>query len=347
MAQMGFFDLSDRCARLDAKRDPLVEIDAIVPWEAFRPALGRVWRKPETERKSRAGRKPRDTVVRVKTLVPGALDTLSDDQIEYRGRDRLSFVRLLGLGPADRVPDARTIWIDRAGLAQAGMVEALFGQSDGCLARKGDIARGGQIRDAAIVPVPKTRNTREENKAIKAGAEPEGWADKPAKRRQKDTDARRTRTHAKSHHGDKNHVNVDRRHKLVHRYHVSNAALHDSQTVDHLLIQGNTGAGVRADPAYRSEEMEARPRARGPKSRIHRKGNRGKPPTEEGKASNRTRSAVRACVEHVCGAQTSDSGGRLVRTIGLIRAKARIGMKNLACNMRRLVQLRRIPPPPA
>ena len=30
---MGFFDLSDRYASLDAKQDPLVEIDAVVPWE--------------------------------------------------------------------------------------------------------------------------------------------------------------------------------------------------------------------------------------------------------------------------------------------------------------------------
>ena len=80
---------------------------------------------------------------------------------------------------------------------------------------QGYIARGGQILDASIVPVPKNRNTREENKAIKAGEEPEGWADKPAMRRQKDTDARWTRKHGKSHYGYKNHVNVDRQHKLV------------------------------------------------------------------------------------------------------------------------------------
>ena len=55
MAQMGFFDLSDRYASLDAKKDPLVEIDAVVPWEEFRPALERVWRKPDVARKSRAG----------------------------------------------------------------------------------------------------------------------------------------------------------------------------------------------------------------------------------------------------------------------------------------------------
>jgi hypothetical protein len=90
MAQMGFFDLSDRYASLDAKRDPLVEIDAVVPWEEFRPMLERVWRKPEAERKSRAGRKPMDAVLMFKTLVLSALYNLSDDQIEYQVRDRLS-----------------------------------------------------------------------------------------------------------------------------------------------------------------------------------------------------------------------------------------------------------------
>jgi hypothetical protein len=131
MAQMGFFDLSDRYASLDAKRDPLVEIDAIVPWEEFRPTLERVWRKPEAERKSRAGRKPMDAVVMVKTLVLGALYNLSDDQIEYQVRDRLSFMRFLGLGLEDRVPDAKTVWLYREGLAQAGVVDALFKQFDG------------------------------------------------------------------------------------------------------------------------------------------------------------------------------------------------------------------------
>ena len=75
MAQMGFFDLSDRYASLDAKRDPLVEIDAVVPWEEFRPALERIWRKPD------AGRKPIDAVLMFKTLVLSALYNLSDEQI--------------------------------------------------------------------------------------------------------------------------------------------------------------------------------------------------------------------------------------------------------------------------
>jgi IS5 family transposase len=347
MAQMGFFDLSDRYANLDAKRDPLVEIDAVVPWEEFRSVLEGVWRKPDAERKSRAGRRPWDAVLMFKTLVLSALHNLSDDQIEYQVRDRLSFMRLLGLGLEDRVPDAKTVWLYREGLAKAGLVEALFGQFDGYLARQGYIARGGQILDASIVPVPRNHNTRDENKAIKGGDVPEGWADKPAKRSQKDTDARWTKKHGKSHYGYKNRVNVDRKHKLVRRYHVSDAALHDSQAVDHLLMKGNTGAGVWADAAYRSEEMEAKLRDRKLKSRIHRKGKRGKPLTEQAKGSNRTKSSVRVRVEHVFGAQANDMGGTLVRTIGMVRAKAKIGMKNLAYNMRRLVQLRRINPCPA
>ena len=272
MAQMGFFDLSDRYASLDAKKDPLLEIDAVVPWEEFRPSLERIWRKPDADRKSRAGRKPIDAVLMFKALVLSALYNLSDDQIEYQIRDRLSFMRFLGLGLGDRVPDAKTVWLYRDALAQAGKVEELFGLFDGYLNRQGYIARGGQILDASIVPVPRNHNTRDENAAIKKGEVPEDWADKPAKRMQKDVDARWTKKHGKSHYGYKNHVNVDRKHKLVRRYHVSDAALHDSQAVDHLLMQGNTGSGVWADAAYRSEEMEAKLRDRKLKSHIQRKG---------------------------------------------------------------------------
>ena len=201
--------------------------------------------------------------------------------------------------------------------------------------------------DASIVPVPRNHNTRDENTAIKKGEVPEDRADKPAKRCQKDLDARWTKKHGKSHYGYKNHVNVDRTHKLVRRYHVTDAAVHDSQAVDHLLMQGNTGSGVWADSAYRSEDMEAKLRARKLKSHIHRKGNRGKPLTDQSKGSNRTKSTVRVRVEHIFGAQTNDMGGTLVRTIGLVRAKAKIGMKNLAYNMRRVGQLGRLKPNPA
>jgi hypothetical protein len=162
----------------------------VVPWEEFRPSLERVWRTPEAAKKSRAGRKPMDVVLMFKTLVLSALCNLSDDQIEYQVRDRLSFMRFPGLGLGDRVPDARTVWLYREALAKAGMLDALFAQFDGHLARQGYIARGGQIPDASIVPVPINHNTHAENTAIKAGEVPGDWADTPAKRSRKDVDAR-------------------------------------------------------------------------------------------------------------------------------------------------------------
>ncbi len=95
-------------------------------------------------------------------------------------------------------------------------------------------------------------------------------------------------------------------------------------------------------PRYRSAEIESKLVEKGLKSRIHRKGHHNKPLSEREKRGNKTRSKVRARVEHVFGAQSNDMGGSLVRAIGLTRANARIGLKNLAYNMRRLVQLERL-----
>jgi IS5 family transposase len=52
--------------------------------------------------------------------------------------------------------------------------------------------------------------------------------------------------------------------------------------------------------------------------------------------TNRRKSRVRARIEHVFGAR------RIVRTIGIVRAKAKIGLQNLAYNIRRLVTLERM-----
>jgi len=97
-----------------------------------------------------ADRAPGDALVMFQTLVLSALYNLSDDQIAYQMRDRLSFMRFPGPGLKNRVPDAKTVWLYRVALAQAGMVETRFRQFDGHLARQGDIARGGQILDAPL-----------------------------------------------------------------------------------------------------------------------------------------------------------------------------------------------------
>ena len=126
-----------------------------------------------------------------KAVVLCALYNLSDDRVEYQLRDRLSFMRFLGLGLEDAVPDAKTVWLYRERLARAGVIEELFAAFDRHLKERGWLAMGGQIVDAAIVPVPKQRNTREENATIKGGG-----TRLQAGRTSPPSGARRTRTRA-------------------------------------------------------------------------------------------------------------------------------------------------------
>jgi IS5 family transposase len=346
MSQPGFFDLEHRYDSLDRKNDPLVALKRLIPWDTFRPRLRAAFeqggiRATAEARKSQAGRKPWDEIVIFRVLLLQALYNLGDDNVEYLIRDRLSFMRFLDLGLQDRVPDAKTIWLYREALSKTEAAADLFADFDTYLRQAGYLAMGGQIVDATLVPVPRNHNTREENDPIKAGETPKDWDKHPEKQRQKDRDARWTKKNGRSYYGYKNHISVDRRHKFVRRYTVTNAARHDSQEMDAVLDKTNTSSEVWADSAYRSAETEEKLAARGFRSRIHRKGRRGHPLSEREKKGNKTRSKVRARVEHVFGSFVTTMGGKLVRTIGLARVRTKIGMSNLGYNMKRYVWFER------
>jgi IS5 family transposase len=339
--QPGLFDVEVRAAQLTKMGDPLVGLKARIDWEAFRPELKRVYEK---ERKSNAGAKPIDVVLMFRILVLQQLNNLSDDGIEYQIRDRFSFMRFLGLELEDRVPDSKTVWTFRERLKHLDLIDVLFTRFHAQLADQGYVAKAGQMIDATFVEVPKQRNTRDENALIKEGKTPKDW-DKPEaqpKRRRKDTDARWTKKNDEKHYGYKNHINADEANKLIQSYAITDAAVHDSQVFDELLdhtvdAEGNKRPAY-ADSAYRSAAQESRLAEANIESQICEKGVRGKPLTEEQKQSNRKKSKVRALVEHVFGAQHA-MGGHLVRTIGLKRAKVKIGLMNLVYNMVRLLQL--------
>ena len=319
MGQFGFFDAERRLAAITAKGDPLEMIARVVPFESFRAEIEAAVLTPVSEKKSSAGRKPIDVMVMFRMLVLQSLYNLSDEQVEYQVRDRLSFTRFLGLGIEDGIPDGTTLWLFREALAKAGLIEKLFEHFGHHLEAKGYIARGGQMIDATIVPVPKQRNSRDENDDVKAGKTPEAWEKNPAKNRQKDKDARWTKKHGKSFYGCKNHVNADAKHKLIRQYDVTDASTHDSRKFDGLLNQANTSADVYADSAYRSAETEAKLSLRGLRSRVHQRANRNHPLSQAQAQdnANRQKSKVRARIEHVFGAQQNSPGGRIVRTIGI------------------------------
>lgn len=348
--QPGFFDVEDRLRELSAKGDDLERIMALVEFERFRPELEQAVPRSDG---TKGGRPAFDHVLMFKVLLLQAMHALSDERAEYLIKDRLSFMRFLGLGLADPVPDANTIWTFREALKRAGAVDTLFARFDAMLREAGWLAMGGQIVDASIVAAPKQRNTESEKAAIKAGQIPGDWAAKPAKLRQKDRDARWTVKFSKAKpredgepqvdlavpaFGYKNHVSIDRRHGLIRRWTATDAAAHDGARLADLIDGENTASDVWADTAYRSAKNEAMLADRGLVSQIHRKKPKGRPMAERTRRANARKSAVRAAVEHVFAHQKGPMG-LVVRTIGIARARVKIGLANIAYNIRRFVWL--------
>ena len=351
-----FFDVEERLAGLSRKGDDLERLAAVVDFELFRPELERA--VPRADR-SKGGRPPFDHVLMFKVLVLQTQNNLSDERTEFYLRDRLTWMRFLGLGLGDAVPDANTIWTFREALTQAGAIARLFELFDQQLRAQGYLAMSGQLVDASIVAAPKQRNTKAEKQAIREGRVPQDWQDRPAKLRQKDRDARWTikTTTAKPRDGEtpmvdlaipafgyQNHISTDRRHRLIRRWLVTDAAAHGGARLADLLDPGNTASGVWADTAYRSKKNEGLLSQRMLVSHIHRKKPPGRPMPERSARANARRSAVRAHIEHVFAEQKARMG-LFVRTIGLARATAKIGLANLVTNMRRLLWLQRQPAP--
>lgn len=329
--QPGFFDLDNRLQQLEALGDPLPKLNEIVDWEGFRPVLMKIRQTPA---KGPGGRPPYDVVLMFKVLVLQHLYNLADEQTEYQIRDRYSFCRFLGLTPEGKVPDARTIWVFREALKEHELVDELFAQLNAQITAAGYIPRQGQIVDASMVAAPRQRNSREDNAKIKAGETPEGWEDKPNMLRQKDLDARWTKKHGQTHYGYKNHVSIDRKHKLIRHFEVTSAAVADNQVFDVLIDPENTCADVWADAAYRSKACEQSLKAEGYRSHIHTKGQANKPISACQRRANHRRSKVRCRVEHVFATQQA-MGGKLVRTIGLARARVKVALTNLVYNLKR------------
>ncbi len=326
--------IKKRQSRLEERKDKLQDLNRLIPWERFCTQLKVL--EPQ-KRKSPAGRKPIAPIVLLKMLVLKFLYNLSNEEVEYQAHDRASFRRFLGLEGEAEIPDATTVDNFEKKLQAAGLIEVVFEEFERFLGESGYEAKGGQIIDATLVPVPIQQNRKEENEKIKKGEIPEEWQNKPQKLAQKDATARWTQKNGKSYFGYKNHISIDKEHGFIRRYSVTDASVHDSQQLGAVLDPDNEGREVWADSAYRSENIEAGLEALGHISHIHERAYRNRPLTEEAIASNRKKSKTRAKVEHVFGAWVMSMGGKLMRGIGLERVKAHIGLKNWVYNLSRYV----------
>lgn len=336
-ADRGLFDSMERISQIDSMGDTLANLNAIMNWQIFQPVLDRI---PEVEPKGPGGRPPFHPLFMFRILVLQSLYNLSDEQTQFQILDRRSFARFLGITDADTVPDQNTIREFREKLTKAGLFDELFEVHANHLATRGFITRKGNIVDASFVEVPRQRNRRAENEAIKAGELPEGWAQDPKRLSHKDLDARWAEKNKQVFYGYKNHVNVDLESKLVVRGEVTAASVHDSQALDAVTREGD--AETWLDAGYVGPACAEVLARKGIKAQVCAKGARNRPLSRKQKRSNRAKSRKRSRVEHVFGYMTMSMKAMFKRHIGMARNRASIIFGNLVYNLARTEQIIRL-----
>ena len=337
--QLGFFDIEKRHQQLNKLKDPLLVLSSLIDFEMFRSEIEKSFEK---ERKDNSGRKPFDKIMLFKGLILKRLYALSFEELEFQITDRSSFRRFLGLNENGYSPDEKTFWLFSNDLAKNKVIDNLFLKFDEFLNRQGYTAQQGSMIDATFVEVPKQRNTREENKEIKEGKIPESFTQNVHKLVQKDTNARWTKKGGDSYYGYKNHINADVKYKLVRKYEVTSAEVHDSQPMEKLIDKKNDTKKLWADSAYMSETKLLLLLEQMIEAKINERAYRNKPLTDAQKTGNRVLSKTRARVEHVFGFMANSLKADVIRTIGIVRAKSEIAMINLTYNLSRYCQLMRM-----
>ncbi|AFW00281.1 transposase [Gluconobacter oxydans] len=241
MKQPGFFDVEERLARLSGLGDQLEAFSRTVDFEVFRPDQDKALAYSDG---SKGGRPSFDPVLMFRILVIQTLNNLSDERTECLINDRLSFMRFLGLGLSDRVPDAKTVWLFRERLTQAGTIDGLFNCFDAILRNAGYLPMSGQILDATLVAAPKQRNTNAKKADLREGRIPQDWQYKPSERFHNDRHACWTLKFTKAKRQDdgtipttdlaiplfgyKSHISIDRKFRLIRKWKTTDAAASDS-----------------------------------------------------------------------------------------------------------------------
>jgi len=136
----GFFDVDERLKELSAKGDDLKRMKAIVDFEMFRADLERA--VPRSDR-SRGGRPPYDHVLMFRVLILQSSHSLSDERTEYLIKDRLSFMRFLGLSLVQSELDLElSRGADGAKIDDKPAIEVLFKRFEAALMKAGFLAMG-------------------------------------------------------------------------------------------------------------------------------------------------------------------------------------------------------------
>lgn len=248
----------------------LAEMDRVVPWSALCALIEPVYPKAGN------GRPPIGLERMLRIYFLQNWFNLSDPAVEEALYDSLSMRSFVGIDLGrERVPDETTVLNFRHLLEAHELGKRLFEEVGRHLQDKGLKVSAGTIVDATIINAPSS--TKNQDKA-------------------RDPEMHQTRKGNQWYFGMKAHIGVDSKTKLIHSVLATSANVHDKHPIPQLL-HGNESR-VYGDSAYASQKAligQAAPRA---KDFTNQKASRHKPLTEREREKNRSKSRVRAKVEH-------------------------------------------------
>ena len=273
MRQQTFADVSFEQYRKPTRRERFLdEMTRVVPWADLVAAIEPVYPQAEGP-----GRPPVGVERMLRLHCLQQWFNLSDPAVEealYDSRAMRQFVGIdLGREP---VPDETTICKFRPLLEAHQLGEQLFARIGEYLAKQGLQVSRGTIVDATIIAAPSSTKNRT---------------------KQRDPEMHQTKKGNQWYFGMKAHIGVDSRTKLIHSVTATAANVHDSQVLPDLLHGQETR--VWGDAAYSGQRYVIRQHAPEATSFIQAKAHRHRPLSEDERARNRTKSKVRAKVEHV------------------------------------------------
>ena len=292
MKQKSLSDGFEKYRKKTRKERFLEDMNAIIPWQGLCEAIEPFYPNPQG-----AGRRPIgiERMLRIHFLQHWF--NLSDPAAEEALYDSRAMRRFVGIDLGEEpVPDETTICKFRHLMEQHNLGDQLFHLVNQYLKENGMKVSRGTIVDASIINAPSSTKN---------------------KKKQRDPEMHQTKKGNQWYFGMKAHIGVDSQTKLVHSVVATSANVHDSVVIGDLLHGEETR--VWGDSAYTGQTETITDHAPRARDFTQRKGSRYRKLTDGERRKNRTKSRVRAKVEHVFGAMKGQFGFTRVRYKGLAK----------------------------
>jgi IS5 family transposase len=199
------FALREKYSKVSLLRSKLDDMNKIIDWTAFI----KLFPEKETSR----GRPEYDKVLMIKILCLQSWYTISDEEVEFKITDRLSFQKFLGY--PKNIPDFSTIWRFREELTEDDLIDKIWSELHRQITALNLVIKEGKIQDASFIDAsPGKTNSGMNNRGREA-------------KTSRSRDGSWTKKSGRSHFGFKLHTKIQKGSKIIEEIAVTTARVFD------------------------------------------------------------------------------------------------------------------------